>query len=688
MTRCDDSPTLPAPAPRDELYELIVLAGEGELSEQQVARLEEIVTGDEEAAMQYALAMHIQAGLWRRLRGDTESVIRAEGSEFQRQDLEGADANEGREIGESSETSVVASSNPPARIPSPSSAIILDTSELPSPISPLPAPLYVSHPFLFSNFVSLLILAVGALGAWFYQIDIPHPATRMEWSQSFSDNKTNSDRLQFVARVTGMADVQWADVQTATVTGANVPLGRKYALSSGLLEISYDTGATVILQGPVVYQVDSIAAGSLSVGKLTARLEKRGEGRGEGQGSEKVASGQWLVASETNPKSQISKSQISNPQSQNPTPFVVRTPTATVTDLGTEFGIEVRPDHQEDIVVLQGKVAVAVRSTNGVAPQAKVLLAGQAVHLEAASAAIQVEAARADVHRQFVRALPRSAPLGSTLPRNNIVADDHLVLWLKADAIRGFTDGMPMGYWNDSSTRHNNMYHASPEIPAYIAGASSDLNNMPVVRFKGREWLRGILDVDAQTLGVQTLRTPFTLLSVVKNADAGTDLVNRGYLGGGGARMAFGLGRVLYGPKNSFWAWAPGQLDTYGQDNSLNTAWNIHAYVISDLTPHRWTWYLNGKPTGSVGLDSGTPLQYEEDIYIGASNFGTEPWQGDIAELMLFDRALTEAELQKVGGYLAGKYAIETAWSAKAAKADSVRTNPTNPQEEPPMKTK
>ncbi len=53
-----------------------------------------------------------------------------------------------------------------------------------------------------------------------------------------------------------------------------VSLGDNFALASGLMEITYDTGAKVILQGPVTYEVESKDGGFLSVGKLTARLEK------------------------------------------------------------------------------------------------------------------------------------------------------------------------------------------------------------------------------------------------------------------------------------------------------------------------------------------------------------------------------------------------------------------------------
>ena len=104
-----------------------------------------------------------------------------------------------------------------------------------------------------------------------------------------------------VGRITGMVDCQWetkglgirdwgfeegseSKVQRTEQIQSLIPnpqslvaLGDKFALASGLMEITYDTGAKVILQGPVTYEVESAAGGYLSVGKLTAEL--RGEGR-------------------------------------------------------------------------------------------------------------------------------------------------------------------------------------------------------------------------------------------------------------------------------------------------------------------------------------------------------------------------------------------------------------------------
>ncbi len=99
--------------------------------------------------------------------------------------------------------------------------------------------------------------------------------------------------MAFVGWITGSAACHWADPQDAP--SVIVPLGRKYELAAGLLEISYQSGATVILQGPCAYEVDSPAGGFLSLGKLTARIEK-------------PSAVNYQLSAAENPKSQIPNS--------------------------------------------------------------------------------------------------------------------------------------------------------------------------------------------------------------------------------------------------------------------------------------------------------------------------------------------------------------------------------------------
>ena len=270
----------------------------------------------------------------------------------------------------------------------PSVSIILDGS----PLAPQSSPLYVTHPFLFSNIFALLFIGLGLLGAWFYQIDIPQPIAKNHRPDIAPGKTPATNRWESVGRVTEMADVRWADNQTATVNGANVPLGRKYALASGLMEITYDTGAKVILQGPVVYEVESRTGGFLSIGKLTARLEKQS-----------AISGQRSAASAANQKSEILNHRSlasspqplapnANPQSLIPNPslsplpsplFTIKTPSAIVTDLGTEFGVEVSRDGTTTSHVFRGLVQVQKVSADGTAEgEACVLHENQSARVE------------------------------------------------------------------------------------------------------------------------------------------------------------------------------------------------------------------------------------------------------------------------------------------------------------------
>jgi hypothetical protein len=121
-----------------------------------------------------------------------------------------------------------------------------------------------------------------------------------------------------------MVDCKWNDSNANAVRGATVSLGNKYALSSGLIEITYNTGAKVILKGPATYKVESTNGGHLSAGKLTGKVE-------------------------------VAKAKG----------FAVRTPTAIVTDLGTEFGVEVDQQGRTTSHVFRGSVSVQVLSADG-----------------------------------------------------------------------------------------------------------------------------------------------------------------------------------------------------------------------------------------------------------------------------------------------------------------------------------
>ncbi|MBE3038338.1 MAG: hypothetical protein IMZ62_05960, partial [Chloroflexi bacterium] len=160
--------------------------------------------------------------------------------------------------------------------------------------------------------IALLVIGVGLLiaRAW----NLPSSPEIAQFSLPPAEVVIEPE-IAYVGRITGMVDCRLEEGSGFRVQGswaANqkslVALGDKFALASGLMEITYNTGAKVVLQGPCTYEAESAAGGFLSLGKLTAKVNSV-------------------------------KPQAANPQSLIPNPsslstihyplFTIKTPTAT-----------------------------------------------------------------------------------------------------------------------------------------------------------------------------------------------------------------------------------------------------------------------------------------------------------------------------------------------------------------------
>ncbi len=246
-----------APNPKiAELEQLLWRMRDGAIDDDGLARIETLVTGDAEVRRFYIRFSTLCGGLrW-------------------------LNAGEGRGMAGSPaiDVSVGAAVELPSgqwpRIPNPEPPFpVLSTTHYPPPTTP-----FVGS-WAFSCMVSAVIMGMMLLGFWAYKITHYQHITEAP-SQSVPSDAM--PEMVFVGRITGMLDVQWSDDPRYLPPPdfAHVPLDRKYILDAGLLEITYDSGAKVILEGPCTYEVESTASGYLALGKLTARVEQRGEGRG------------------------------------------------------------------------------------------------------------------------------------------------------------------------------------------------------------------------------------------------------------------------------------------------------------------------------------------------------------------------------------------------------------------------
>ena len=225
---------------------------------------------------------------------------------------------------------------------------------------------YCSSGWPLAYLITMVIFVIGLLIGYFTPASTSSAPTQIAMQSAQQELRSvdpkkggaELEKVITVGRITGRLDCRWKNTKAEPLSD-QVVLGERFVLVSGLLEITYASGAKVLLQGPMTYEAES-NGGYLSVGRLTGKLEKQ-------------------VASE---KPQAA----SNPQSSIPNPFVINTPTIVVTDLGTEFDVDVQPSGGVDVCVTRGSVETSRVARLGAAPIKERFVAGDAIRFASAAA--------------------------------------------------------------------------------------------------------------------------------------------------------------------------------------------------------------------------------------------------------------------------------------------------------------
>ena len=146
-----------------------------------------------------------------------------------------------------------------------------------------------------------------------------------------------------VAHFGALQDCRWVDLKTVNAQGDGVHRGQRVELSSGRADLVFASGAVVTLLGPCIFEVESANGGFLLLGQM--------------------------------------KTVAATPESRG---FAVRTRTARVVDLGTEFVTSASADGQSRVEVTSGEVNVHLAGVRE--PQR--LRKGDALSVEAGSAQV------------------------------------------------------------------------------------------------------------------------------------------------------------------------------------------------------------------------------------------------------------------------------------------------------------
>jgi hypothetical protein len=388
------------PSQHDELHDLLIAMEEGSLSPDGIARIDELVRADSQLLRQYLEYVRLASDLRFGQSGDlARSVLsRVLGLESE------ADWPGGRDR---------LSATEPARTSVPFPTIIIPTTPSLSPT------LSSFSGFLFSYLIAAIVVGMGMLAGWVCHVPDYQELLAQRPQPAPMAVETRRE-LTSVGHITEMIDCRLAESRDSRVEafpGAPVPLGRKYVLVSGLMEIAYDSGAKVILEGPCVFDARSRTSGYLAVGKLTARVETE-VGRGKGEDGRAKAEGGRRKAEDArdnqlakSPNPQISKSpNLNSPLASSPsTLFSIRTPTAVVTDLGTEFGVEVDRSGACRAHVFRGRVEVRAAGTGSAS--AVSLGENQSARIDCGRNLVARVVRESDQPHIFVREMPKTAPI-------------------------------------------------------------------------------------------------------------------------------------------------------------------------------------------------------------------------------------------------------------------------------------
>lgn len=199
------------------------------------------------------------------------------------------------------------------------------------------------------------------------------------------------------AVIADLANVRW---QSGTGPAVGEAVGnRQLLLESGLAQVRFASGATVILQGPASFVARSARGGHLDHGRLTARVPDSAKG------------------------------------------FTVEADGVRVIDLGTEFGLAVgaKARREGEIAVFDGMVQVTPTTAQVLFPQ--VLHHGEATRVDASG---QLKTISYD-DSAFVRAMP--AELASPL------LDRGLMAWWRMDETSGSVLRDSSGRGHDAQVR-------------------------------------------------------------------------------------------------------------------------------------------------------------------------------------------------------------------------------------------
>jgi len=443
---------------------------------------------------------------------------------------------------------------------------------------------------------------------------------------SEKSNQQSENALPAVAIMARLENCVWGAKSKPIRVGQDIPPGTKIALKSGLAQVIFESGAEVVLRGPCRFQVDSSMLGHLSAGTISAEVPSRAAG------------------------------------------FTIRGPSSEVIDLGTRFGFSVGSDGNSEVHVFQGEVISRELDEQGEVIGSEIRLkTDQAVLFPGARKQAQRLAAN---EAKFAVEVP---PLWRQDTIEPLVVERRLALWLRASHGVQKDKHQRVIAWQDLAVGHNHIANDAfqPEVKARPQYVEDAMSGRPAIRFNGTSTY--LTTTPLTTTDNQTIVLVFQHAPPEIGEHGGGQIINYNgppsrYLPDVHSPGVLQVGEKVTsrdGPAGSIAAKAFVGRDSRGADVSAG----IVASDSLGLMHPRVAVYLynNSENVAALYVDGQRVAESSAPTKVAVSSrkvigkhgiFDQWYFRGDLAEVAIFNTALSQIEIANLSWQLMERYQI------------------------------
>jgi anti-sigma factor RsiW len=491
-----------------------------------------------------------------------------------------------------------------------------------------------------------LALAAAAsfagVAIWF-AIDRPAPQSEDKPLSTIARNgelRNDADQKpQIVATLTQVSDAVWRPGAPVLHTGQQLYKGGQVALKSGMAKVTYDCGAEVVLEGPCDFWLHDAMIGYLASGKITTNVPRRAFS------------------------------------------FAILSPEVDFVDLGTSFGVTVGSTGHTELHVFEGEVLCSQTKLQEDEPN-DVIHVTASNALAFGSAGAEPNDIKMDEH-QFskmisLRRAPHSQPKG--------LASSRLALWLAADIAVTTDSQHRVVSWQDilygdNHSAEDAMQENEEARPTLVDDA---VNGHPGIRFNGTS--NYLLTTPLETTDDQTVMfvCQFSQSAYDKDREWGGQIINYDgppsrYLSNTLEPGVLQIGEPLLA-KEFKPTLLTGQVFAGFIGKATVEAGRVDAEQVGAGVPvvvaYRYD-YEHGKAQLMInGHKYGEARAFAPQGITSRKIIGRHAWMqlfyhGDLAEMLIYNKALSDQDLADTTSYLANKYSIDmNRVSAKEQEAE------------------